>query len=79
MKVKKKEIDLKEHLKRMFNKAYIMEWTIGQIHSKIEGIVDEHLREKDAEIAGLQSLEETLEEEIKTRDARIRELEDKEG
>ncbi len=45
MKKPKKKIDLKTHLKRMINKAYIMGWTIKQVHEAIDRIVSEHIGE----------------------------------
>ena len=39
------EISLKEHLKRMVNKASTMGWNTKQVHDAIDTIVDEHKEE----------------------------------
>jgi len=36
------KLSLKEHLKRMVNKASIMGWNINQVYDAIDRIVDEH-------------------------------------
>jgi len=47
------EISLKEHLKRMVNKATTMGWNTKQVHDAIDRIVDEHKEELEINIRNL--------------------------
>jgi len=47
------KLSLKEHLKRMVNKASTMGWNTKQVHDAIDRIVDEHKAELEIDIRNL--------------------------
>ena len=62
--IKKDLSDLKEHLKRMVNKASTMGWNTKQVHDAIDRIVDEHNKTIELAIEGINAEKEDIRQKI---------------
>ena len=62
--IKKDLSDLKEHLKRMVNKASTMGWNTKQVHDAIDRIVDEHNKTIELAIEGINAEKEDIRQKL---------------